>query len=116
MGVGVDVGEVEHELDVVHSEGVVLPVWAVAVPTSVGGTFVRGHIPGAYFAEGHGATHELFDGGEDFGVADDAVKFGGGDEGVVVGVLVVAVGVPAEFVFVAVGVKEGEDVLDFFVG
>lgn len=111
MRVCAHVGEVEHELDVVHAKGMLDPVGAVAVPTAVQVPLIRRHVARADFAKAHRAPHHLFDSREDFGMPNDAVKFGRGDQRVVIRPLVMAIRVPAKRAPIPVAVKQREKFL-----
>ena len=75
------------------------------MPTAVQFAVVGAHVTRANFAKANRTAHELFDCSENFGVTDHAVKFGCGDECVVIGLLVVAIMMPAKRKLLAVSVK-----------
>ena len=64
------------------------------MPALVELTVIRPHPAQPDFAETGGAAHQFFNRRHDLGVADQFVKLGGGNQSVVVSVLMMAVGVP----------------------
>ena len=75
------------------------------MPSLVELAVVRAHVAQADLAEADGTAHQVFDDGQDARMANQLIEARGGDEGIVVGVLVMAVGVPEVAVVFAIGVE-----------
>ena len=82
------------------------PVGLVAMPALVKLAFVRPHGPQPDLSKTERTAHQFLDGAVDGGMADQIVEGRRGDEGIVIGLLVVAVGMPEIRVLAAVLVEE----------
>ena len=112
----VHVGQIDHELDVVHAERMLFPMLLVAVPTLVQRAVVGPHQPQPDLAKAERPAHQRFNRRVYLRVPDEFVELRRGDQCLVVGVLVVAVAVPEVGILFHIPIEHVAEVLHLVVG
>ena len=75
----INVGEINHQLYVVHAKRMVFPMRTVSMEALVGLAIIRSHVAKTDFGETDRPTHEKFNHWQNLGVAEELVKFRRGD-------------------------------------